>query len=122
MATILVCGGRDFDNYAALRTSLDAILRNRGWWPVHIVSGGARGADNLAIEYAKLNNFSWREYRADWKAHGRAAGPIRNQEMLDDSQPKLVVAFPGGRGTADMVRRAKSAGVEILKVDAAPLP
>ncbi|MEM9912925.1 MAG: hypothetical protein AAF922_19365 [Pseudomonadota bacterium] len=45
---------------------------------------------------------------------GRAAGPIRNKEMLDEGCPDLVVAFPGGRGTANMVKQAQAAGVEVL--------
>jgi hypothetical protein len=53
---------------------------------------------------------------ADWFSHGKAAGPIRNQEMLAMEAPALVVAFPGGRGTADMVRRARKAGVDVLEV------
>jgi hypothetical protein len=53
---------------------------------------------------------------ADWKAHGRAAGPIRNQRMIDEHRPELVVAAPGGRGTADMVRRARAAGIEVFEI------
>jgi hypothetical protein len=60
-------------------------------------------------------------YPADWAKHGRAASPIRNQQMLDEGRPNLVVAFPGGRGTADMVRRARSAGVEVIEVDKPPI-
>jgi hypothetical protein len=52
---------------------------------------------------------------ADWSI-GRKAGPIRNQRMLDEHAPDLVVAFPGGRGTADMVRRARKSGVEVAKI------
>ena len=52
---------------------------------------------------------------ADWKRHGRAAGPIRNGEMLKD-RPDLVVAFPGGKGTANMVTQATNAGIEIVLV------
>jgi hypothetical protein len=48
---------------------------------------------------------------ADWEKLGRSAGPIRNQAMLDEGRPDLVVAFPGHHGTADMVRRARAAGV-----------
>jgi hypothetical protein len=55
-------------------------------------------------------------YVAQWKKHGRAAGPIRNQRMLDEGKPDLVVAFPGGRGTADMIRRAERAGVPVQQV------
>jgi hypothetical protein len=55
-------------------------------------------------------------YQADWKGLGRKAGPIRHQQMLDESQPALVVAFPGGRGTADMVCRARGADIEVIEV------
>ena len=55
-------------------------------------------------------------YMADWDGLGRKAGPIRNQRMLDDGKPDLGIAFPGGRGTADMVRRAREAGVETIQV------
>lgn len=53
---------------------------------------------------------------ADWEDLGRKAGPIRNQRMLDDGRPELVVAFPGGPGTAHMCRIAREAGVEVIEV------
>jgi UDP-N-acetylmuramoylalanine-D-glutamate ligase len=56
-------------------------------------------------------------YPADWKLHGKSAGHIRNQQMLDESKPDIVIAFPGGRGTANMIKRAKKAGVEVFQVD-----
>lgn len=52
---------------------------------------------------------------ADWSKYGKAAGPMRNQKMLDEYKPDLVVALPGGRGTADMVSRARVAGVEVIE-------
>jgi hypothetical protein len=54
-------------------------------------------------------------YKAEWDKHGRAAGPIRNQQMLDDGKPDLVLAFAGGRGTDDMCRRAREAGIEVRR-------
>ena len=53
---------------------------------------------------------------ADWAKYGPVAGPIRNQDMLDLHRPKMVIAFPGGKGTADMVKRAKK-----LRYDGASL-
>jgi hypothetical protein len=53
-------------------------------------------------------------YRAEWSTHGRSAGPRRNALMLDRERPVLVVAFPGGTGTRDMVRRARAAQVPVL--------
>jgi hypothetical protein len=49
------------------------------------------------------------------KAWAGKAGPIRKQQMLDEGKPDLVVAFPGGRGTAHMVRIARAAGIEVIE-------
>jgi hypothetical protein len=83
---------------------------------VLLIHGGARGADRLADRFAKAHGWHVDEYLADWKTHGKRAGPIRNQRMLDEGRPQLVVAFPGGRGTADMVDRARAAGVSVRVV------
>lgn len=114
---ILVCGGRDYLNYEAVVGVLDRL-----WGPDYldtptILSGGAKGADALAKAYAFSSELPYEEYPADWKQHGKAAGFIRNQKMLDEGKPDLVVAFPGGSGTADMVRRARKAGVEVIVVE-----
>lgn len=122
---ILVCGGRNFANYPLLSNTLNKICIDREWlWDIEyympgviIISGMAKGADSLAIDWAVVNWLRWEEYPADWETHGKAAGLIRNQQMLDEGKPDLVVAFPGGRGTADMIRRAEKAGVEVIKID-----
>jgi hypothetical protein len=54
---------------------------------------------------------------AEWETLGRKAGPIRNERMLTEGKPDLVVAFPGGRGTAHMTRLAREAGVEVVEID-----
>lgn len=56
-------------------------------------------------------------FEADWHTHGRAAGPIRNRRMIEEGKPDLVVAFPGGRGTANMVNQARAAGIEVREVE-----
>jgi hypothetical protein len=58
-------------------------------------------------------------FYADWDKHGRAAGPIRNQQMLDEGKPDLVVAFllPQGSGTLDMIRRTEKAGIEVRVIE-----
>lgn len=95
------------------------IILARGFLPnATIIEGGASGADTLAREWADANGFRSRVYRARWQEHGKAAGPIRNQMMLDVERPILVIAFPGSRGTADMMRRAKAAGVPVIEVKA----
>jgi len=109
---VLVCGGRDFHDAALVERTLNDIEP-----PVRVViEGGASGADYLGRTWAKLRQRGVETYDAMWKRDGKAAGPIRNQAMLVNGRPDLVVAFPGGRGTADMVRRAKAAGVPVVEV------
>lgn len=112
---VLVCGGRDFHDAGLLIGILNRHHDDAGQHLV-IINGGATGADRLAEEWAERHGVPVETYWAYWKTHGRAAGPIRNQRMLDEGKPDLVVAFPGGRGTADMVRRARAAGVEVVEV------
>lgn len=105
----LVCGGRDFDGHAWAFRTLDALTA--GVEGVTIIQGGARGADAIARDWAKRRGVPCETFAADWRTHGRAAGPIRNQRMLDEGKPDYVVAFEGGRGTDDMLARAERAGV-----------
>jgi hypothetical protein len=102
---VLVCGGRDYANFAFMCDVLDPI---REGGISRIIHGGARGADSLAGRYAAMHGIEVEVYPADWEKHGKSAGPKRNAEMLAQSKPHLVVAFPGGKGTADMVKRALS--------------
>lgn len=111
---VLVCGGRDYDDIPRICEELDKLHSNRRIEVV--IAGGARGADFLAANWASMRAVRKEIYPADWDMLGRRAGPIRNQQMLDKGKPDLVVVFPGGRGTADMVRRARAAGVEISEI------
>lgn len=105
---VLVCGGRDFCDRAWLYSVLDTLPN-----VTEIISGGATGADRYAIHWALEHRIPYKEYPANWQLHGRGAGVLRNQQMLNEARPDLVVAFPGGRGTADMVRRSKDAKVPV---------
>lgn len=111
---ILVCGGRDYNDWDEFVMQMHVVAQLNGSI-THIISGGARGADFLAKVYAQTCNLNYDEYPADWDKHGRMAGPVRNQKMLDYGRPDHVVAFPGGRGTADMVRRAKQQGFKVTE-------
>lgn len=117
---VLVCGGRDFNDYDLVYRTMGEIDHNHWNGAVHIseiVQGGAKGADALAERWAEEMGVPVIAFHADWKSGGRAAGPIRNSKMLEYG-PDLVVAFPGGRGTADMVGKAKRKGVEVIEVTA----
>jgi predicted Rossmann-fold nucleotide-binding protein len=107
---VLVCGSRDYPSSPEVYYQLGK-LKARGISAV--ITGGAKGADEFAHYWATRNGIEVIQFKADWQKHGRAAGPIRNQQMLDEGRPDLVVAFAGGRGTADMIRRAEAAGIPI---------
>lgn len=111
---VLVCGGRGFDDLVLFDHTMDELRRHN---PISaIIHGGAPGADTMASFWAGFACIPIEVYHANWAKHGKAAGPRRNQRMLDEGKPDLVVAFPGGRGTADMVRRAKAAEVQVMEV------
>lgn len=109
---IIVCGGRDYADRARVFSELDRL------GPVDMLfHGGARGADALAAAWAKERRVKHFAVPAKWSKYGKRAGPLRNQAMLGHGVD-LVVAFPGGHGTADMVSRARKAGVRVLEVSA----
>jgi hypothetical protein len=110
---ILVCGGRDYADRVALFAALDHLHARRVIELV--IHGAARGADKLAAEWANARGIQSRAFPALWDADGKAAGFIRNQRMLDCGRPDGIAAFPGGRGTADMINRAQTAGVPVWR-------
>jgi hypothetical protein len=105
----------DVLNTLVMEYSTERLLDDN-WLPtdITIISGCARGADSAAIDFAAVNFCKLEEYPANWEKHERLAGPIRNKQMLDEGRPDLVVAFPGGRGTANMVSQALAAGVKVI--------
>jgi hypothetical protein len=119
---ILVCGGRDMSRLDVRnwleRNARDEIAHapgcHAGLAVEALINGGARGADQGAVDWARANGVRVAVFNADWAKHGKAAGPIRNQRMIDEGKPDVVIAFPGGRGTADMVFRAEAAGIPII--------
>ncbi len=108
---VIVCGSRDW-------SGSHSIARELGQLPegTTILHGGCRGADVIAARMAYIHRFQVLEFAADWETHGKAAGNIRNQKMLD-SGCDLVLAFHDdlrkSKGTKDMVSRARKAGVEV---------
>jgi hypothetical protein len=111
---VIVCGGRDFRSPAQVHRALDDIHAKT---PItELMQGGATGVDEFAKGWAATKKDVQRWVcKADWEKHGRAAGPKRNARMLE-WKPDAVIAFPGGRGTANMVSLAKAAGVKVIEV------
>jgi hypothetical protein len=105
---LLICGGRDFNDYEKLSEAMRALP----FTPSIIIEGGARGADGLARTWAIENGVPYAEVPALWGTYGKSAGHRRNAAMLL-LNPGYCLALPGGRGTADMVRKCKAAGVPV---------
>lgn len=112
---VLICGSRNIspdDSVAKFLEYAKSIYKN-----LVIIHGAAKGVDTCADNNAKKLNIKTEPHPADWDKYGKGAGPRRNQEMLN-RKPKLVVAFhedPNlGKGTKDMVERAKKAGIPTM--------
>ena len=111
----LVCGGRDYKDREYVFKVLDQIHADIGI--SKIVHGAARGADSIGWAWAVTRGIEAKAYPAKWNEYGKRAGSIRNQEMLDSENIDAVIAFPGGSGTADMVSRAKKAGINVMELN-----
>jgi hypothetical protein len=133
MTRVLICGGRMYGNVppdqtddpeaiakamrerALLKARLDHYNERRGFSV--LIHGGAMGADYHAKWWAIRQRLPVVEIKADWTL-GKKAGPLRNQRLIEEGRPDLAIAFPGGKGTADMVTRLRIAGIETIKIEA----
>jgi hypothetical protein len=119
---ILICGGRDWTDPRPI-VALLAPLRGTDTVVIH---GAARGADSIAAGIAKDLGLGVDPYPADWTRHGKAAGPIRNTQMLAEGQPTEVHAFHANiaqsKGTKDMVAKARRAGIPVVVHDGRSCP
>ena len=114
MTRIIVCGGRDFTNIKLVNAVLDKFHATHKI--THLFHGNARGADGIAHKWGtSTSGVHVHPIPAQWSKYGKAAGSKRNQAMLGHN-PDYVIAFPGGKGTADMVKRATLANIQVIRV------
>lgn len=133
---VLVTGGRTFGRFherAELRQALDSLLA-RSSEGLIVVHGCARGADFIARQWAREQIAAGRPvqeqgFRADWDHYGTRAGPVRNRVMVewvadrrDLHDEVLVLACPGGKGTADCIRRAESLELDVRTLEQVVAP
>lgn len=129
---VLVCGGRDYRDRNHVWNTLTELDRTHGPFKV-IIHGCATGADHEAMLWAQsMRGKKHAPFQAAWDdlthpdaliklrhdgtRYDALAGIRRNQRMIDEGKPQLVIAFPGGNGTADMIRRARKAKIPIIEV------
>ena len=107
---VIICGSRYWSDRDMILDFMKTLPKD-----TVIIHGNANGADTIAGEIGKELNLEVIPYPAKWKRYGRSAGPIRNKQMIDEGHPDLVVAFHNdiinSKGTADMIRQAKKAGI-----------
>ena len=114
---IIVAGSRTIDDYDFVKRHLDRLTRKLDLTPykskVVIFSGGDEGVDKLGEQWAYEKRLTCRVFHADWKGKGKAAGPIRNGEMI--KQAKALIAFWDGKspGTKDVVEKAEKAELKV---------
>lgn len=106
----IIAGSRTITDLRHIQDATDSCF----WTITEVVSGCAPGVDTLGETYAKSVNIPIKQFPADWKTHKRAAGPIRNQQMADYSDALLAIWDGKSKGTADMIRRARQAKLQIL--------
>lgn len=121
MKIILTTGGRDYEDFATVNSTLAAED------PDLIIVGDARGADSLVTSWAISHKVPHTICPADWDSFGNAAGPVRNRFMCqlaaiirkddNESHEVKVIAFPGGDGTANCMQTARKFGLEIKKIN-----
>lgn len=118
---VVVTGGRDYDDRPMVNLCLDRLRENGMSGVVH--GGCPTGADSMAHDWVqeRKQEISYAVFPANWEKHGKMAGPIRNQCIIDEwkkgniHKKVILLAFPGGRGTADMRRRAEAAGMLVVR-------
>lgn len=117
---VLVCGGRDYNDRDTIHNTLCRIDAELG--PITcVIHGAATGADHEGMIWAQMmatvpgRKITHAPFVAEWDRLGRAAGPVRNARMIEEGKPDLVLAFSGGRGTADCVKRATAAGISVIR-------
>ena len=117
---LIIAGTRSFNDYEMLRNTVFAALLEQARWTygfsAEIVSGGAPGADTLAVRYATEADIPFKVFPADWKKYGRSAGPRRNRQMAEYADAAIVFWDGKSRGTQNMIQQMRELGkpVEVI--------
>lgn len=110
---VIIAGSRDITDYDEV---CKAVYESR-FNVTTVVSGGARGVDRLAIEYAKINNIPLVVFDADWNLYGKAAGYIRNELMAKNADALIALWDGYSRGTKNMITQAYGRGLSVYVMD-----
>ena len=120
MKKVIIAGSRNFEDYSVARefiqSTIDSVTESKS---VIIISGGCRGADKLGERYAIENGLDLEVFKADWARYKKAAGPIRNREMVLASDVVICFWDNKSKGTRSLIelanKNAKPVYVKIIK-------
>lgn len=110
---VIVAGGRNFNDYELLKTVCLRLLSHIPKIQISIISGSAKGADSLAIKFAKEYGINFIEFPADWDAYGKRAGYLRNKEMENNATHLIAFWDGSSKGTANMIDLMKKANKNV---------
>jgi hypothetical protein len=117
VVNIAIVGSRDFTDYELFKTKVNYLLKNLEN-EIIIVSGGAKGADSLARQYAQEKNYKLIEFIPDWDTHGKSAGFLRNKEIINQADMCIAFSINDSAGTASSIKLAekKKIPLRIVKI------
>jgi hypothetical protein len=111
---VIIAGSRGFDDYAVLQTVCDNFLSpKKQTHNIVIVSGTSKGADTLGEKYARERGYAIGRFPAAWQQYGKAAGPIRNHQMVDNADALIAFWDGNSTGTKDMITEARKKGIAV---------
>ena len=114
---VIIAGGRDFNDYSLLKAKCDKILASKGQTHnIVVITGAARGADSLGEQYARENGYAIDSRPADWNAHGKSAGFIRNVQMANSADALIAIWDGKSHGTKHMIDTAINKGLEVRTI------
>lgn len=119
MSRILVCGGRSYADFTSVSRALVKVHISVGI--LLLIHGGVSGADAMTNTWALKYGVPLQVYPPDHERHGEKAIDFRNRLMISEGRPHLVIAFPGGPGTADLLEKAAEAGLPVWHPSEEPL-
>ena len=122
MTRVIIAGSRNFNDQDLFDNTLHDILLDIESDDLEIVSGGCTGADAMAEDYADRWELKFTEFPAYWSTYGKAAGPMRNEQMAKyaaEAECGILIAFPIGesKGTRNMVKLARQYGLEVHVIE-----
>ena len=106
----IIAGSRDITDAGLVAL----VVESAPWEITSVICGMARGVDTLGAAWARARGIPVVEYPADWLAHGRAAGAIRNSAMAAAADALIVIRYPHSRGSADITQKARARKLVVL--------